>query len=75
MKIILLVLIFFFKNTVVFAHSPLNSIIPKNNEILSQAPKLIKIMLEKQKINKKDAMLSNFFSNQFTYNFLNIADE
>ena len=74
MKILLLVLIFFLKNTVVFAHSPLNSITPKNNEILSQAPKLIKmefksqaklikIMLEKQKINKKDTMLSNFFSN------------
>ena len=37
MKIILLVLIFFFKNTVVFAHSPLNSITPKSNEIPSQA--------------------------------------
>ena len=73
MKIILLVLIFFFKNTVVFAHSPLNSITPKNNEILSQAPekitmifkseaKLIKITLEKQKNTKQASMISNFFS-------------
>ena len=73
MKIILLVLIFFLKNTVVFAHSPLNSITPKNNEILSQAPKqikmafksqakLIKIMLEKQKVTKKDTIISDFFS-------------
>ena len=74
MNNLLLVLIFFLKNTVVLAHSPLNSISPKNTEILSQAPKqikmdfksqakLIKIMLEKQKINKKDTMLSNFLSN------------
>ena len=73
MKIILLVLIFFFKYTVVFAHSPLNSITPKNNEILSQAPekitmifkseaKLIKITLEKQKNTKQASMISNFFS-------------
>ena len=73
MKIILVVLIFFFKNTVVFAHSPLNSITPKNNEILSQAPekitmifkseaKLIKITLEKQKNTKQASMISNFFS-------------
>ena len=73
MKIILLVLIFFLKNTVVFAHSPLNSITPKNNEILSQAPKLIKmifkseaklikITLEKQKNTKQASMISNFFS-------------
>ena len=73
MKIILLVLIIFFKNTVVFAHSPLNSITPKNNEILSQAPKkitmifkseakLIKITLEKQKNTKQTSMISNFFS-------------
>ena len=73
MKIILLVLIFFFKYTVVFAHSPLNSITPKNNEILSQAPekiimifkseaKLIKITLEKQKNTKQASIISNFFS-------------
>jgi len=73
MKIILVVLIFFFKNTVVFAHSPLNSITPKNNEILSQAPekitmifkseaKLIKITLEKQKNTKQASIISNFFS-------------
>ena len=73
MKIILLVLIFFFKYTVVFAHSPLNLITPKNNEILSQAPekitmifkseaKLIKITLEKQKNTKQASMISNFFS-------------
>lgn len=74
MKILLLTLVFILKNTVVFAHSPLNSISPKNNEILSQAPeqikmnfksdaKLVKVTLLKQSDEDKDTIVSNLFSN------------
>ena len=73
MKILLLTLVFILKNTVVFAHSPLNSISPKNNEILSQAPeqikmnfksdaKLVKVTLLKQSGEEKDTIVSNLFS-------------
>ena len=73
MKILLLTLVFILKNTVVFAHSPLNSISPKNNEILSQAPeqikmnfksdaKLVKVTLLKQSDEEKDTIVSNLFS-------------
>lgn len=73
MKILLLTLVFILKNTVVFAHSPLNSISPKNNEILSQSPeqikmnfksdaKLVKVTLLKQSGEEKDTIVSNLFS-------------
>lgn len=73
MKILLLTLIFILKSTVVFAHSPLNSTSPKNNETLSQSPeqlkmnfksgaKLVKITLLKQSDEEKNTIVSNLFS-------------
>lgn len=73
MKILLLTLIFILKSTVVFAHSPLNSTSPKNNETLRQAPeqlkmnfksgaKLVKITLLKQSDEEKNTIVSNLFS-------------
>ena len=67
MKIILLVLIFFLKNTVVFAHSPVKSIIPKNGIVLNKAPTEIKVNFKSsakllkttlQKVEGSDVALS-----------------